>query len=156
MLPTKGVCLVQQHEHIRTKFQNPIFESNPKMGTWVSFKYYTKIFFSFNSKNHKKLMSLPKNNHILRTPTKKTQTTKNPKRSEKPSVKIMKFQNLKLEKERQRNLRSKNEKAFRRNGEYLRHGELRTALRMSSNCLRDYLLHNGYEFASDQGHEFAL
>ena len=42
----------------------------------------------------------------------------------------MKFQNLKLEKERQRDLRSKNEKAFRRNGEYLPHGELRTALRM--------------------------
>ena len=34
----------------------------------------------------------------------------------------MKLQNLKLDKERQRNLRSKNDKAFRRKREYLRHG----------------------------------
>ena len=34
----------------------------------------------------------------------------------------MKLQNLKLEKERQRNLKSKNEKAFRKKREYLRHG----------------------------------
>ena len=60
---------------------------------------------------------------------------------------IMKFQNLKLEKEGQRNLRSKNEKAFRRKREYLRHSRLRTALRMSSDCLRDNLRDNGYEFA---------
>ena len=93
-------------------------------------------------------MSLPKNNHILRTPTKKTQKKK-PKKIRKTLSQIMKFQNLKLEKERQRNLRSKNEKAFRRKREYLQHGGLRTTLRMSSDCLRDYLLDSGYEFASD-------
>ena len=60
---------------------------------------------------------------------------------------IMKFQNLKLEKERQRNLRSKNEKAFKRKREYFRHGELRTVLRMSSDCLRDNHRDSGYEFA---------
>ena len=60
-------------------------------------------------------MSLPKHNHILRTPTKKKTQRKNPKRSEIEKRKtlghIMKFQNLKLEKEleRQRNLRNKNE-----------------------------------------------
>ena len=59
----------------------------------------------------------------------------------------MKFQNLKLEKERQRNLRSKNEKAFKRKREYFRHGELRTVLRMSSDCLRDNHRDSGYEFA---------
>ena len=52
-------------------------------------------------------MSLPKHNHILRTPTKKThKKKKNPKRSEIEKRKtlghIMKFQNLKLEKERER------------------------------------------------------
>ena len=51
-------------------------------------------------------MSLPKHNHILKTQTKKTHThtqKKNPKRSEIEKRKtlghIMKFQNLKLEKE---------------------------------------------------------
>ena len=92
-------------------------------------------------------MSLPKHNHILRTPTKKTQKKKKPKKIRKTQVQIMKFQNLKLEKERQRNLRSKNEKAFKRKREYLRHGELRTVLRMSSDCLRDNHRDSGYEFA---------
>ena len=64
-------------------------------------------------------MSLPKHNHILRTPTKK----KPPKRFEIEKRKIlghiMKFQNLKLEKERQRqrNLRSKNDNVLRRKRE---------------------------------------
>ena len=100
-------------------------------------------------------MSLPKHNHILRTPTKKTQKKK-PKKIQKTLGQIMKFQNLKLEKERQRNLRSKNEKLFRRKREYLRHGVLRTALTMSSDMLRDYLRDSGYEFASALGHEFVL
>ena len=43
-------------------------------------------------------MSLPKHNHILRTPTKKTQKKKKPKKIRKTLVQIMKFQNLKLEK----------------------------------------------------------
>ena len=51
-------------------------------------------------------MSLPKHNHILRTRTKKTHKKQNPKRSEIEKRKtlghIMKFQNLKLEKERDR------------------------------------------------------
>ena len=68
----------------------------------------------------------------------------------------MKFQNLKLEKERQRNLRSKNEKVFRRKREYLWHGGLRTVLTMSSNMVRDYLRDSGYEFDLALGHEFAL
>ena len=80
-------------------------------------------------------MSLPKHNHILRTPTKETQPKKkkkkNPKRSEIEKRKtlghIMKFQNLKLEKERerQRNLRTKNNNVLSREREYLRHGGLR-------------------------------
>ena len=74
---------------------------------------------------------------------------KKPKKIRKTLNQIMEFQNLKLEKERQRNLRSKNEKAFRRKREYLRHGGLRTALRMSSDYLRDKLRDSGYEFASD-------
>ena len=45
-------------------------------------------------------MSLPKQNHIHRTPTKKNTQKKNPKRSEKPQVTV-EFQNLKLEKERE-------------------------------------------------------
>ena len=77
---------------------------------------------------------------------KKHKKKKNPKKIQTLGQ-IMKFQNLKLEKERQRNLRSKNEKAFRRKREYLRHSRLRTALRMSSDCLRDNLRDNGYEFA---------
>ena len=103
-------------------------------------------------------MSLPKHNHILKTPTKKTQKKKKkPKKIRKTLGQIMKFQNLKLEKERerQRNLRSKNNKVLRRKREYLRHGGLRTALTMSSDCLRDYLRDNGYEFASALGYEFA-
>ena len=69
-------------------------------------------------------MSLPKHNHILRTPTKKKHTKKKPpKRFEIEKRKIlghiMKFQNLKLEKERQRqrNLRSKNDNVLRRKRE---------------------------------------
>ena len=51
-------------------------------------------------------MLLPKHNHILRTPTKKKTQRKNPKRYEIEKRKtlghIMKFQNLKLERERDR------------------------------------------------------
>ena len=54
-------------------------------------------------------MSLPKHNNILKTPTKKK---KNPKRSEIEKRKtlghIMKFQNLKLEKEREREIEERN------------------------------------------------
>ena len=67
-------------------------------------------------------MSLPKHNHILKTPIKKKT-----QKDLKSLGQIMKFQNLKLEKERerQRNLRSKNNKVLRRKREYLRHGGLR-------------------------------
>ena len=67
----------------------------------------------------------------------------------------MKFENPKLEKWTQRDLRSKNERGFRRNGEYLRHGELRTALRMVRTAVtmrrqrRNHVRHSGYESASD-------
>ena len=92
-------------------------------------------------------MSLPKNNHILRTPTKKTQkkTQKDPK-NPKSNHEIPKSKIGERETEESK---KQNEKAFRRKREYLQHGGLRTTLRMSSDCLRDYLLDSGYEFASD-------
>ena len=103
-------------------------------------------------------MSLPKHNHILKTPTKKTQKKKTQKDPKNPrsNHEIPKSKIGERERERQRNLRSKNNKVLRRKREYLRHGGLRTALTMSSDCLRDYLRDNGYEFASALGYEFAL
>ena len=66
----------------------------------------------------------------------------------------MKFQNLKLEKERERNLRSKNDKVLRRKREYLWHGGLRTALTMGYDCLRvTTFVTMGYNFASALGYD---
>ena len=53
------------------------------------------------------------------------------------------------EREIEESKKQKRESIQKKEREYLRHGELRTALRMSSDCLRDYLLDSGYEFASN-------
>ena len=102
-------------------------------------------------------MLLPKHNHILRTPTKKKTQRKNPKRSEIEKRKtlghIMKFQNLKLEKEleRQRNLRNKNESIEKKE----RVPSARWAMNGVDNGLRllesDYLHDSGLRFCFSTG-----
>ena len=122
---------------------------------WVlGFPWNTTLNFFFFSKsnNHIKTNVIAKTKPYSQNTNKKKHTKKKPKKIRKTLGHdgVPKSKTGERERERQRNLRSKNDKVLRRKIEYLRHSGLRMAT-ISYDCFRDYLHDSGQRICFSTG-----